>query len=84
MDVGPADAAQAAAAEEVELAPRRSSSFLHYGLIEASNRAGNIRGVEGLEKIVLESATPCSRAELVDSNSCGIAYLDFNGNSRRG
>jgi PAS domain S-box-containing protein len=50
-------AAQPAAAEEVELAPGDRLVFYTDGLIEVFNRSEDMLGVEGLEKIVLQSAT---------------------------
>jgi PAS domain S-box-containing protein len=52
-----ADAARPAAAEEVELAPGDRLVFYTDGLIEVFNRSGDMLGVEGLEKIVRQSAT---------------------------
>ena len=49
--------AQPAAAEEVELAPGDRVVFDTDGLIEVFNRSGDMLGVEGLEKIVRQSAT---------------------------
>jgi PAS domain S-box-containing protein len=51
------DTAQPAAAEEVELAPGDRLVFYTDGLIEVFNGSGDMLGVEGLEKIVLQSAT---------------------------
>jgi hypothetical protein len=50
------ETAQPAAAEEVELAPGDRVVFYTDGLIEVFNRSGDMLGVEGLEKIVRQSA----------------------------
>jgi phosphoserine phosphatase RsbU/P len=52
-----ADAAQPAAAEEIELAPSDRLVFYTDGLIEVFNASGEMLGVEGLEKLVRQSAT---------------------------
>jgi PAS domain S-box-containing protein len=52
-----AEAAQPAAAEEFELAPGDRLVFYTDGLFEVFNRSGDMLGVEGLEKIILQSAT---------------------------
>jgi len=51
------EAAQPAAIEEVELAPGDRLVFYTDGLVEVFNQSGDMLGVEGLEKIVLQSAT---------------------------
>jgi PAS domain S-box-containing protein len=51
------DTAQPAAAEEVELVPGDRLVFYTDGLIEVFNSSGDMLGVEGLEKIVRQSAT---------------------------
>jgi phosphoserine phosphatase RsbU/P len=51
------DTAQPAAAEEVELAPGDRVLFYTDGLIEVFNSSGDMLGIEGLEKIVRQSAT---------------------------
>jgi PAS domain S-box-containing protein len=52
-----ADAAQPAAAEEIELAPSDRLVFYTDGLIEVFNASGEMLGVEGLEKLVRQAAT---------------------------
>jgi len=51
------EAAQPAAIEEVELVPGDRLVFYTDGLVEVFNQSGDMLGVEGLEKIVLQSAT---------------------------
>jgi PAS domain S-box-containing protein len=51
-----ADAAQPAAAEEIELAPSDRLVFYTDGLIEVFNASGEMLGVEGLEKLVRQAA----------------------------
>ena len=51
------DTAQPAEAVEVKLAPGDRLVFYTDGLIEVFNGSGDMLGVEGLEKIVLQSAT---------------------------
>jgi phosphoserine phosphatase RsbU/P len=52
-----ADAAQPAAAEEIELEPSDRLVFYTDGLIEVFNASGEMLGVEGLEKLVRQAAT---------------------------